>query len=607
MAGSRTYSVKLLLQVINQATAPLTRIGTKITRMNMKVKALTKSVTALGVRMKTVGRSMMTALSLPLALFGGLALNTAVKFQTSMNKVGAITGATGEEFKKLEAQAKQLGATTQFSASQSAEAMTFLGMAGLNTKEIMTALPQTLQLAAAGGLDLATAADIATNIMTSMGKKASDLTKINDILAKAQSRSNTNIEQLAEAFRPVAPIADTLGVSVSQLTAMLGKMADAGERGSIAGTLLRNALLVIANPSAKARKIFQALNIDVSKFVTKSGKLKDIPLLLKQLKDSGATASQIMQAFGERGGRAIALLLKEGKDIGKFTKELENSEGTAAKMQKRMMQGLPGAMKRLKSAFEAFQLSLTSGKTGETLAKIIDGLAGLFTWFSKLSPSVRKFIVILGVVIATLGPILFVIGKVIAMAGPIMTAVGALKVLALAFWGVAKALVGLIIAGGPVIWIITAIAIAALLLWKFWKPIKKFFMEAPTWLFFIMGPLGWLLFGIRLIIKNFGALKDAAVTAFDWIVAKVLWLGQKLGIAWNFFKRILGFGGSGGTAQKLNSAQGGLGGNTNKSEVTVRVQAQGGASATVGGIRNTSGKSKVRVNNGGMGATFATP
>jgi TP901 family phage tail tape measure protein len=415
MAGKQ-FNLKIVFDVVNKATGPLNRAGRAFRRLGRQVRRSSKHLAAfgtmaktVGAKMKQVGANIASRMGLAMAAFGALTARTKLQFETAMNRVEAITGATGKAMMGLREQAKELGITTQFSASQAADAMTFLGMAGLKTEQIMKTMPGTLQLAAAGNMDLATTADIVTNVMTSMGKTSEDLGKINDILAKTATSANTNIMQLAEAFRPVAGFAESAGISIEQLSAMLGKMADSGERGSIAGTLLRNAFANVLKNGRNMQSLFDDLGASQEEFVTEQGKLKNFDVLMNKIAKAGIPPAKIMKAFGERGGRAVLLLTKAGKDLGKFTKELEESDGTAKKMADTMMKGLPGAAKRAKSAFEGLQLALTKGEVGVAMERSLNRLTEAFSTMAE-ELNTTDF----GPFLEIMGTILDVIGTLIA-------------------------------------------------------------------------------------------------------------------------------------------------------------------------------------------------
>lgn len=477
-----SFDLSILFNVVDRASKKFDRIGRSIDKMNSKIKksvartkSLSQAFTKAGKKMVSVGKTMTTRLTAPIVAFGALAIRTATGFQSAMNRVSAVTGATSGDLKKLEDRAKEMGATTQFSAKESADAMTFLAMAGLDTQQVYDALPGALQLAAAGGLELAEAADIATNVMSSMSMGVKDLSHINDVLAVAQSKSNTDVRQLAEAMKPAATTADSLGVSLESMTAMLGKMADAGERGSLAGTLLRNAMLAVAAPTNKQAQAFERMGVDISKYVDSStGKLKDFTGLVQEVEKSGAKVSDVYSAFGQRGARAILTLTKKGKDLKEFTSLLENSEGAAQKASDEMMKGLPGAMKLLASSFEALQLAIVDSGLGKFIEDLIRGLAGFLQSLSELDPKLLSIVTTIAGVLAVAGPILIVLGQLAISIGALIPVFSALGPLIIGFGSAFKVA---LLSGGPMLWVIVGIATAAILLIKYWKPIKKWFLE----------------------------------------------------------------------------------------------------------------------------------
>ncbi|KKM73938.1 hypothetical protein LCGC14_1405330, partial [marine sediment metagenome] len=213
----------------------LDKVGRSFQR---RLTKLGGSLTALGGRMRSVGRGLSLSLTAPLALIGGAIIKVAGQFEASMKKVEALTGETGDSLDKMREQAKQLGITTQFSASEAADGMGFLAQAGFDAEQILAAMPGVLELAAAGELDLARAADIASNVLTQFGIDALDIGRVNDILAATASSANTNIEQLAEATKFVGTTAAQSNIPLETIAGAIGVMANAGLQGGIAGTSL---------------------------------------------------------------------------------------------------------------------------------------------------------------------------------------------------------------------------------------------------------------------------------------------------------------------------------------------------------------------------------
>jgi TP901 family phage tail tape measure protein len=423
-----SFSVFYTYKIKDLYSGPLGKIRKTTDRFN---KAIGKT----RVGLKKFSNSALSAqntLGTVAGVIGGAAvLGQFTNFEESMNKLNAVTLATENQMKSMRGVAKELGATTQFTASQAAQGMTFLGMAGLDTNKILEAIPGTLELAAAGGLDLATAADIATNVLAQMGLQTKDLVKVNDNLALMQARSNTNIIQGAEALKNLGTTSSSLGFTLSQTTAMIGAMANAGVKSGEAGTLLRNAMLRLVNPSGKARKVMKQLKIDMREFITPDGKIKNFTGLIELLNKKGATTQQMFNIFEERGGRAILALQKIGKPaIDELTKALENSAGTAEKMSKIMMTGLPGVIKAFKSAMEAVNLAIFETGLGDFLIDVFKGVTKFLRGLGKVNPVILKTIGFLGLIAVVGAPTIMVLGLIasgvsaILAIGPALATVG---------------------------------------------------------------------------------------------------------------------------------------------------------------------------------------
>jgi TP901 family phage tail tape measure protein len=215
--------IKIDSRQANKANDNLKGLERQSANTESRTLSLTKAVTALGVSFLSYGAINKT-------------VSTIGNFQDSINKLGAISGATETQLASLQKQARELGATSIFSATQAADAQTFLAQAGFKTNEILKATPSVMQLAVAGTIDLARAGDLASNVLGGMGLAVSELDNVVDVLAKTASSSNTNIEQLGNALSYAAPIAKTAGISIQELSAAVGVLGDAGLQGSRAGT-----------------------------------------------------------------------------------------------------------------------------------------------------------------------------------------------------------------------------------------------------------------------------------------------------------------------------------------------------------------------------------
>ena len=317
-----------------------------------------------------------------------------------MAKVNAVTGATTEEFALLDAQAKELGRTTQFTASQVAEAMSFMGMAGMETNTIMAALPDTLNLAAAGGLELGQAADIVTNIMTGFSMGTGELTGVVDMLTRAFVSSNVDLGMLGESMKYAGPIAKSFGLSFEETTAIMGLFGNAGIQGSMAGTSLRQSIIQL---NAKAEEF------GVTMYAT-SGKMLPMADILEQLEQKGMSAGEMVELFGARAGPAMAALLENGSEaLRNYTSEIRESGITAEGVAGTQMEGLHGVLITLKSAFEGVQLAIAD-ELMPALVPLIEKITSAFRWFVGLPAPVKKTAVMISLVAAAMGPLLMSMG-----------------------------------------------------------------------------------------------------------------------------------------------------------------------------------------------------
>lgn len=384
-----------------------TKAGKAVAKMERRTSRSFKKMGAAAER----ARNRTAILSTAFAAFGSLAGRTVFGFERSMNRVSAITNASAADMLRLRSAAKVAGQTTQFTASQSADALGFLALAGFKTNQILTALPGTLDLAAASGMNLGRAADLATNVLTGFGLKVRELNRVNDVLAKTSTMSNTNIEELGSAMRDAAPSASAFGIDIEEVSALLGVMADSGIKGTIAGRNLGIAFARLAKPSKDARRALRRLGINRREITDSQGKIKDFTAIIEKLRKSGITGAQAMAVFGEEAGRRILVLLKKGgRDIRGFTKDLQNSTGAVKEMAKRMNLGIVGSTREMISAFEAAQISLgESGLRGE-FNKFFKTITQYLRAFTKLDAGTQKFIGIVIIAVAALAPLLTVIG-----------------------------------------------------------------------------------------------------------------------------------------------------------------------------------------------------
>ncbi|MFJ6019778.1 phage tail tape measure protein [Nocardiopsis alba] len=455
----------------------------------------------------------------PLVGMGVAVLKTAGDFESSMNNVRAVTGAAGKDFDDLSELAREMGSTTQFSASEAAGAMEFLGMAGLDTNEIMEALPGTLNLAAAGGLELADAADISTNILSGMNMEVEELGHLNDVLADAARSANTDVQQLGMGMKQVAPVASGFGFELEETTAALGFLADAGIQGEQGGTLLRSAMSQLINPTKQAGEMLDSLGV---KATDADGSARPLADIMRDFESAGADASDMMQIFGTEAGPAmISLLNRGGDELEDFATQLENSAGTAEEMADIKMEGLNGALKTLASAAEGVVLAIAD--TG-LLQKVTELVTKFSEWTQELAttnPKLLQIGVVVAGVAAAIGPLLIVVGTLLSSIGQIGSA---LKLVIPIFKAaaMAKALFSAALWASPITWIILgiiALIAVIVLIVMHWDTVKAKTIEVwDAIVGFLASVWDWI---ASTSASIWGAITGFFVSIWDSIVAFV--------------------------------------------------------------------------------------
>lgn len=445
------------------------QMQTSSAQMQSSMQRVGESMQKTGRQMKSVGKSMSMYITAPLTLLGGLMLNTAAKFEKGMNQVAAVSGATGKELQALEDIAREMGATTKFSAVEAAGGLNFLAMAGFSVQESIDALPHALSLAAAGNMELAESADIVSNVMQGFAIPAAETERVVDSLTKAFISANTNLQELGYAMSYAAPMAKTYGIALEETTAAVGFLSDAGIKGGRAGTGFR---MVIAQLADKAQDL--GLNI-----FNASGQMKSMAEVLEEVERSGIPTTEMVAALGMRAGPAFAVLMDRGsKALKEFTAEIEDAGGTAKRVAEIQMQGLQGALVELRSAWSELAIALMQ-QFLPMLTGLVDRLKGVVNWLSSLEESKRKWIVIIGAVLAAIGPVLIILGQFVYLLGASIKAL-AMKTVALkAFNAIKIAAIKLQMAWNAAMWanpigvFIGLIAVAAAGLYAYNRAMRR--------------------------------------------------------------------------------------------------------------------------------------
>lgn len=378
-----------------------------------QLKDLTLSNTEMmGQSFKTVGKALTLGLTAPLTGIGIKSVKTAAEFEAGMSKVKAISGATGTEFKQLEALAKEMGATTKFTAIEAAEALKYMGMAGWKPKQMMAGLAPVMNLAAASGENLGLVSDIVTDSLTAFGLTANDASRYVDVLAATATNSNTNVGLMGDTFKYVAPVAGALGYSVEDTALAIGLMANQGIKGSQAGTALRSAFTRLVKPTKEVHQGLAMIGLSADDFKNKS--LHETIDILRNSFD-GLDESQQAQAaamiFGQRAmSGMLGIINTSEEDFNKLANAINNSSGAAEEMAAIMMDNLQGDLILLKSAVEGAAIAI-----GEQLRPYIrDVTQKIKEWvdaFNQLDPQTQEMIVKIGLFAAAIGPLVWILGS----------------------------------------------------------------------------------------------------------------------------------------------------------------------------------------------------
>ena len=344
------------------------------------------------------------------AIGAGIAasVKTGMEFEAQMSRVGAVSRASEEDLAKLTAQAKELGRSTVWSSSQAAEGMQYLAMAGFKTEDVLASMPGMLQLASAGGIELGSAADIASNILSGFGLKAADMGRVGDVLTSTFTASNTSLAGLGETMKYAAPIAKSTGQSIEAVAAMAAKLGDQGIAGSDAGTALRNVMLRLSAPTGKAAETLKALGVSA---VDSEGNIRPMEAVLADLSKATGKYSQEAQTniastiFGtESMGAAMILMEQAGSGALKDFQKSLSETGSAERVAATQTDNLKGDMAGLSSAVEGMAISIfeTLGPSLRELTKWGTQVIGKIQAWTKENPGLTKGIIAVATGIAGL-------------------------------------------------------------------------------------------------------------------------------------------------------------------------------------------------------------
>lgn len=459
-----------------------------------KTQALTGSMATAGAAGVATGSAALYA--------GGRFMGTGIQFDQSMSQVQALAriDKNSPEMKALRAQARQLGAETQFTATDAASGQGFLAMAGFDPKAIQAAMPGMLDIAKAGGMELAQTADIASNILTGFKIDPSEMGRVGDVLVGAFTQSNVDLTMLGETMKYAAPIAANLGQDIETIAAMAGKLGDAGIQGGMAGTAMRSILNRMSAPPAAAEKAIKKLGLQTADSM---GNLRPMPDLLAEIyektKHMGDTqrAGLLKAIAGEEAVSALQILVGQAGEgaLQAFIETLKNTEGEASATAKTMADNLAGDLDAMRSGWEDLGIGIEEQQDGvlRSLVQRVTGIIrGISAWAERnpeLVSTLVRIAAAVAVLIAAGGALTLTLASIL---GPIALLRYSLAVLGIrgggavsVLWNLGKRvlpfLVQAVLAVGrafllnPIGLFIAAVSLAAYAIYRYWEPISAFF------------------------------------------------------------------------------------------------------------------------------------
>ena len=498
------------LAKIGEAGQVLQNAGDKISGAGEKLLPITAGVTALGTA----------------------AVKTASDFDSAMSKVAAVSGATGDDLQALRDKAREMGSKTKFSASEAAEAMNYMAMAGWKTNDMLSGIDGIMNLAAASGEDLATTSDIVTDALTAFGLTAQGSGHFADVLAAASSNANTNVSMLGESFKYCAPIAGALGFSCEDTAEALGLMANAGIKSTQSGTSMRSIMTALSGDVKFCSAAFGEMEIATSNSDGSMRSLSDIladcRVAFDQMSESEkASAAKTLVGKNAMSG-FLALMNAAPADIDKLSSAIANCDGTSLSMAETMQDNLAGQLTILKSQLEELAISF-----GEILMPvirdIITKIQGFVDKLNALDPATKQTIIKIGLMAAALGPLLIVVGKTLSSIGSMMTFISKIPTM-IAGAKTAFSTLGAAIGGisAPVVAVVAVIAVliaAFVNLWNtnedfknsilsIWEQIKSTFERLTSGIVDRINALGF-------DFQNFGELLKAMWNGLCSVLAPV--------------------------------------------------------------------------------------
>ena len=454
------------------------KIGANTKGFNAALGDVNRRTRKMSGNISNLGKRMSMSITMPLAAIGASSVKTFMSFEQQMAKVKAVSGATADEFSRLQANAKQLGASTRFSASEVAQLQTEFAKLGFTADEITKVTGATLALAQATDSDLARAAEVAGATLRAFGLEATETEKVADVMASSFSSTALDMESFAESMKYVAPVAKSAGIGIEETTAMLGALANSGVKGSQAGTALRRIISELGGTGG------------------------DVAGTIKKLASEGLNLADAKDEVGRSAQTALLILSEQMGTVGDLTGKFKDSAGAAQEMANIMDSTASGGLARMRSAIEAAQISL-----GQALApaveKVMNFISHLAAKFAALDANTKTTIVGIAAVAAAIGPLLVAIPALVS----------AVSTLGPAFAALAAA------ATGPIGLTVAAIAGLGAAIFYMWDDVKEPILNLVNSFISLYNNVAAVRVIVSVVIQHFKnqltALKQGVMSVID--------------------------------------------------------------------------------------------
>ena len=397
--------------------------------MGPNIDKISKGFKDVGSKIEDAGKKL-APFSAAAAAGLGAAVKTTADFDQEMSKVGAISGAAAEEMDAMRTKAREMGATTKFSATEAAQGFEYMAMAGWKTEDMLDGIEGVLNLAAASGEDLGKTSDIVTDALTAMGYSSKDAARLADVMAAASSNANTNVSMMGETFKYAAAVGGSYGYTMEDIALATGLMANAGIKGSQAGTAMRSIMTRLATDAGASSKKLGALGILTERlgvaFYETDGRMRPFRQVIEDVRKKwkGLTKEEQANYANTIAGKNamtgwLALMNSAEDDFDKLAEAIDNSNGTAKGMADTMQDNLAGQLTILKSQLQEFAISIGDALM-PAIRDVVSWFQGLVDKFNALSPKTKEMVAKIGVLVAALSPMLIIGGKLVKGIGSII-------------------------------------------------------------------------------------------------------------------------------------------------------------------------------------------